>query len=57
MLLKGTRVTIQMLSYPPVKTETGKRIFAFQEANVFNKQSKYIRVENLYCVLKTEIDL
>ncbi len=48
---------IQMLSYPPVKAETGKRMFDFQGANVFNKQPKYIREENLYCVLKTEIDL
>ena len=46
-----------MLSYPPDKTETGRQMFAPQGADVFNKQTKYIREENLYCVLKTEIDL
>ena len=40
---KDTRGNNSNLVLPPIRTETGKRMFAFQGAQIFNKFSKDIR--------------
>ena len=42
---KDTRGNNSSLVLPPIRTETGKRMFAFQGAQIFNKLPKDIRDE------------